>query len=105
NFHASYGAVGLGLLALYAVLSGIALYNVAVLVRMHGFKQLVNAGSITPAFLVGGCASCGAGLLGLLGFAGALAGLPFQGTELRVLGILLLAYFLSSTGDPRTCSI
>ncbi|MFC6730566.1 hypothetical protein ACFQDG_18090, partial [Natronoarchaeum mannanilyticum] len=52
-----------------------------------------------------GCASCGAGVLGALGFVGAMAALPFDGNLLRVGGIALLLFFLGRAGDPQTCSI
>lgn len=55
--------------------------------------------------LVAGCASCGAGVLGALGFVGAMAALPFDGNLLRVGGIGLLLLFLGRAGDPRTCSV
>lgn len=106
--HDAYVSLGLFwfiLLPVYAVLTGVSVLNIAVLVRTNGFVSLLNAGSITPAFLIGGCASCGAGLLGFLGFVGAVGALPLGGNELRVLGIVLLVYFLASTGNPRTCRI
>jgi len=46
-----------------------------------------------------------AGVLGALGFVGAMAALPFDGNLLRVGGIALLLFFLGRAGDPRTCSI
>jgi len=103
--YVSLGPLWFALLPIYSILTGLAIVNLAVLVRENGLTRLVNAGSITPAFLIGGCASCGAGLLGFLGFVGAVGTLPLAGNELRVLGILLLAYFLVSTGDPRTCTV
>jgi hypothetical protein len=101
----SLGPFWFVLLPVYSILTGVAIVNLVVLVREKGLTSLLNAGSITPAFLIGGCASCGAGLLGFLGFVGAVGALPLAGNELRIFGIVLLAYFLASTGNPRTCQI
>ncbi len=101
----SLGPFWFVLLPVYSILTGVSVLNLAVLVRSKGFRSLLNAGSITPAFLVGGCASCGAGVLGFLGFVGAVGALPLAGNELRIVGIALLGYFLASTGNPRTCRI
>jgi uncharacterized membrane protein len=38
------------------------------------------------------CAACGLGLLSLLGIGGAVAYLPFQGTEVAILSVALLAF-------------
>lgn len=103
--YVSLGPFWFVLLPVYSALTGVAIVNLVVLVREKGISSLLNAGSITPAFLVGGCASCGAGLLGFLGFVGAVGALPLGGNELRIFGIVLLAYFLASTGNPRTCQI
>ncbi len=102
----SSGTIGLVLAISYAVLTGIALVNMSTLVQVNGLRSMVSGtGSLTPALLVGGCASCGAGLLGLLGFVGAGALLPFHGNGIRFAGILLVLGFLASTGNPRTCNI
>jgi hypothetical protein len=44
-------------------------------------------------------------VLGLLGFAGAVAALPFHGNLLRVGGLLLLVGYLARAGDPRRCAV
>lgn len=101
----SIGTTGVGLIVAYAVLTGVALLNVAAQVKrtqVSGFSDLLG---IVPGLLASGCASCGAGVLGLLGFAGALAAMPFHGNLLRLAGLLLLLFFLGRAGDPRQCQL
>ncbi|WP_440991605.1 hypothetical protein [Haloarchaeobius baliensis] len=99
------GWVGLGLVVLYALLTGVALTHTAALYRQARGRGASSLATVLPGVLAAGCASCGAGVLGMLGFVGAMAALPFQGNLLRVAGILLLVGFLARTGDPRTCSV
>ncbi|AWB28625.1 hypothetical protein HARCEL1_04235 [Halococcoides cellulosivorans] len=101
----STGAIGLALVAGYAVLTGVAVTNaVAILgrARKTGASTLLG---VVPGVLAAGCASCGAGVLGALGFVGAMAALPFDGNLLRLGGIVLLLVFVGRAGDPRTCAI
>jgi hypothetical protein len=101
----SVGWLGLGLVAAYALLTGVAVTNAVTLFRRARRRSASTALGVLPGFLAAGCASCGAGVLGALGFVGAMAALPFEGNLLRLGGILLLGFFLARTGDPRTCSI
>lgn len=99
------GWIGIALLVAYALLTGIAVTNAAALVRRVRYTGVSTAAGVVPGVLAAGCASCGAGVLGLLGFAGAMAALPYDGTLLRLGGVLLLLFFLGRAGDPRTCRI
>lgn len=99
------GWLGLGLVAAYALLTGVAVTNAVALARRTRRAGASTLAGVVPGLLAAGCASCGAGVLGALGFVGAMAALPFEGNLLRVGGIALLAVFLGRTGDPRTCSI
>ena len=99
------GWIGLTLVTLYALLTGVAVTNSVALVRRARRRGASTAVGVVPGMLAAGCASCGAGVLGALGFVGAMAMLPFDGNLLRVGGILLLLGFLARAGDPRTCSI
>ncbi|WP_117595469.1 hypothetical protein [Haloprofundus halophilus] len=101
----SAGGVGISLLVAYALLTGIAVTNAVALVRRARRASVETLAGVVPGLLAAGCATCGAGVLGALGFVGAMAVLPFDGNLLRVEGILLLAFFLGRAGDPRTCSI
>ena len=99
------GWIGLGLVAAYALLTGVAVTNAVALVRRTRRAGASTLAGVVPGLLAAGCASCGAGVLGAFGFVGAMAVLPFEGNLLRIGGIALLAMFLGRTGDPRTCSI
>jgi len=99
------GWLGIGLVAAYALLTGVAVTNAVALVRRARRTGASTLAGIVPGLLAAGCASCGAGVLGALGFVGAMAVLPFEGNLLRIGGIALLAIFLGRAGDPRTCSI
>lgn len=101
----SNGWIGLGLIVVYAALTGVALVNAAAQFSMQGLSGATDLGGTLPGLLASGCAGCGAGLLGLFGFAGALAAMPFHGNLLRVGGLALLVFFLGRTGDPRTCRL
>lgn len=105
NTYATNGATGLGMIVVYAGLTGIAVVNTAGQVRTAGVSSASDLVGVLPGLVASGCASCGAGLLGFLGFAGAMAALPFHGDLLRIGGIALLLGFLARSGDPRQCSI
>ena len=105
NVLATNGWFGLVLIITYAVLTGVAVVNVAAQVSLAGVSGLSDLTGVLPGFVASGCASCGAGLLGFLGFTGALAAMPFHGDLLRVGGLLLLVGFLVRAGDPRNCRV
>ncbi|WP_097010077.1 hypothetical protein [Natronoarchaeum philippinense] len=105
ELYLSTGWIGLVLVAAYAVLTGVAATNALALVRRTRRRGASTLVGVLPGLLAAGCASCGAGVLGALGFVGAMAALPFDGNLLRVGGIALLLFFLGRAGDPRTCSI
>ncbi|MFC4249018.1 hypothetical protein ACFOZ7_19155 [Natribaculum luteum] len=99
------GFTTLGVIVLYAVLTGVAVVNAAAQLRVVGLSSLTDLTGVLPGLLASGCASCGAGLLGFLGFAGGLAALPFEGHLVRVAGLALLVFFLGRTGNPEQCRI
>jgi len=101
----STGWLGIGLVAAYAVLTGVATINALALVRRARRTGASTIVGVLPGVLAAGCASCGAGVLGALGLVGAMAALPFDGNLLRLGGIALLLFFLGRAGDPQTCSI
>lgn len=105
EIYRSTGWVGIGLLITYTLLTGVAIVNAAALLRRARRAGGTTLAGIVPGLLAAGCASCGAGLLGALGFVGAMATLPYDGNLLRLGGVLLILFFLARAGDPRTCSI
>ncbi len=71
-------------------------YNrVAVNVENKKYGVLSSAG-IFLSFFVPGCAACGIGLVAVFGLASSLATLPFKGTEISFLAIILMAFALYS---------
>lgn len=103
GMYATSGLVGISLTLIFSALVGITMTNT--LVQLRGNKLSLDAIGALPGFLAGGCASCGVGVLSLLGFGGVLASLPFQGNLLRLGGISLLVALVVRTGDPDLCKI
>lgn len=98
------GWFGLALTITYAVLAGITTVVVAQSLRQGG-GGTGNVLGVAPGVLAAGCASCGAGVLPLLGVAGAYTLFPFAGNLVRALGVLVLVVALARTGDPRICGV
>ncbi|MFB6158627.1 MAG: hypothetical protein ABEJ95_03100 [Candidatus Nanohalobium sp.] len=106
NLYASAGFLGLVTVLVYSIATSIAVVNIYSLIQINGgWTALKGAGGVTPGFLIGSCAGCGAGILGFLGFTGAVALLPFSGNGVRIVGILFLTYFLGKIGNPRKCRV
>ena len=105
NTYRTVGGTGLGLVVVYAVATGVALTTTVARVRDAGPTGARSLWSVLPGLVASGCASCGAGVLGLLGFVGALAAMPFDGNLLRLGGIALLVGYLSRVGHPRRCEL
>lgn len=101
----SGGAAGLGIVVAYAALTGVAVVNAAARLHVAGVSSLTDLSGVLPAFLASGCASCGAGLLGVLGFVGGVAALPYDGALVRVGGLALLVFFLGRAGHPERCTV
>jgi hypothetical protein len=100
------GWLPIALSVTYAVLTGIALTNMVAQIRMLQVGSLANVGGILPGLFAAGCASCGPGLLALIGFTGGFAGILSQHpTVLRLGGMGLFLFFLGLSGDPRECRI
>ncbi|MFB6100308.1 MAG: hypothetical protein ABEK16_03455 [Candidatus Nanohalobium sp.] len=97
------GYTGMFLTLIFSALVGVTMTNTLIQLRMNQV-DFSSLGAV-PGFLAGGCASCGVGVLSLLGFGGVLASLPFAGNSLRLGGVLLLLVLIARNGDPRTCSI
>lgn len=100
----SSGFIGISLIAIYALVTGIL---ITVVLRSIKYQSHEKSGllSILPAIVFSGCASCGAGLLGVLGAFGYASIFPFGGNLVRFLGILLVLGVLMWTGDPRECAV
>ncbi len=98
---AGYSAVLLNIL--FSILVGITFTNT--LTQLRRGKVSKDALGSIPGFVAGGCASCGVGVLSLLGLGGVLASLPFQGDLLRLAGVLMLGALILRTGDPELCEV
>ncbi|PSH01367.1 MAG: hypothetical protein BRC27_02370 [Nanohaloarchaea archaeon SW_10_44_10] len=88
----------------YSVLIGIIATNTFIQFRNTGIRAR-NFSGIAPGFLIAGCTGCGIGLLSLAGLTGVVAVLPFQGTLIKLAGIILLIYFIADIGKPELCTI
>lgn len=97
------GYTGLFLTLAFSALVGVSLTNTVVQLKMN--KLDISSLGALPGFLAGGCASCGVGVLSLLGFGGVLASMPFQGNLLRLGGVILLLALITRTGNPDTCKL
>lgn len=105
SLYISEGVLGTGLILIYCFLLGVASTNLVSIMRSSSVENLKSVLGGSSGVLAAGCVGCSGGLIAFFGFTGALTVLPFQGTGLTVLGVLLLIYFIAVTGDPRTCSI
>ena len=55
---------------------------------------VISSIGIFLGFLVPGCAACGVGIVAAIGLGSSVAALPFQGTEIAFLSIILLLFAL-----------
>ncbi|GAB7020811.1 hypothetical protein [Halostagnicola bangensis] len=99
------GITGLAIIVSYALLTGVAVVNAVAQLRLVGLSGATSVSGILPGLVASGCASCGAGLLAFLGFAGGLTLLPFDGTFLQLGGLTLLLFFLGRAGHPEQCVV
>lgn len=104
NMLLSVGVGSIIITGIYSVFTAVALVNAALSLKQNSFEGKGLA-SLGPGLLVTGCVGCGAGILGVLGFAGAIALFPFNGDLIKLASILLLVYFIGDSGDPETCRV
>ncbi len=104
--------ISLMLLIVTATLTGIniTLLALRLLVLRGGGKLHVMVGSSSLLAIVSsGCVACGLPILSLLGLSGSIIYLPFQGTEISVVAVLLLCmtlYFMVvSYPTEQVCEI
>lgn len=90
--------------AVYAALAGPAIVLMALQLKHQG-SGIGNIVGIAPGMLASGCAGCGAGLIGLLGLTGALALLPFNGLLITPAAIIMIVFFITKSGNPKTCNL
>lgn len=84
---------GLLLLIATGILTGaniVLVFQRVKTLRSSGKLGIAVGGSSVLGIVGSGCATCGLPILALLGFSGSLAFLPFRGTELSWLSIILL---------------
>ncbi|MEK6942843.1 MAG: hypothetical protein AABX00_02165 [Nanoarchaeota archaeon] len=105
--------LGAMLLITASLLSGL---NLALLfIKIRNIKNvsykesgLSSSGTIA-SIMASGCTSCGISILSIIGFAGILAFLPFNGLELGFAGILLLLFSIywnsKKFKNYKTCNV
>lgn len=103
GMYATSGLTGISLTLLFSMLVGVTMTNT--FVQLKSNKLNLNSLGALPGFLAGGCASCGVGVMSLLGFGGVLASMPFEGNLLRLGGVFLLIALIIRTGNPDACKI
>jgi len=96
----SGGVIALFVTLLYAFLTAV-LFHV-VYARLNGSSSPKNAVAVVPGVLVAGCASCGAGLLGLFAGVGVVSSFPFAGNGIRIFAVVVLLLALAYEGHPTT---
>ncbi len=97
------------ILVLISILIGITFSLMVFKIRSRGKLKGNISKSGTLGAVIGvalpTCVPCGLGLLSVLGLGSAVAFLPFQGTELGILSIILLLYAIISLGSSiKDCS-
>lgn len=100
---ASSGYLGVGLTLVFSMLTAVAFTNTGTkLLRKEFDASLLGA---VPGFAAAGCATCGVGLVSVIGLGGVLASLPFHGNLIRVGTVGLLIALIAKNGDPDKCSV
>lgn len=107
NQNATYGAIGVLLPMAIALLVGLVTVTtgVSLLQSYHASGSLTGVAGSLVGFSAAGCASCGAGVLTLLGLSGGVALLPFNGLGVQALSIVILIGALEYTGRSGACTI
>jgi hypothetical protein len=91
--HSFYNVIALSLLT--GILISLMAYKYKMTSMPIKKKDGVFGGFVAfLAFIVPGCASCGIGLLALLGLGSALASLPFGGQEVTILATVLMIFVI-----------
>ena len=103
GMHMNTGLTGIALTLVFSALVGVTMTNTLFQLRMN--KISFDSLGAIPGLLAGGCASCGVGVLSLLGLGGVLASMPFQGNLLRLGGVVLLMALIIRTGNPDMCEL
>lgn len=76
--------------------------------KSAGKLHLVAGGSSLLGIVGSGCAGCGLPVLSLLGITGSLTFLPYRGTEVSIISMLLLItslYFLLKSNNQASCEL
>jgi len=91
------------LMLLVGMSSSLIVYKALADQGMIGFQSIL---STLFAVSSSGCATCGLGILPMLGLGGVLATLPFRGQEFWLVGMLLVLYTIHKTAQSITsCKI
>jgi hypothetical protein len=103
---------GLFILFITAILTGINLtlvFQRLSLLQSSGKLHIMVGGSSVLGIVGSGCAACGLPVLALLGLSGSVAYLPFQGTELSIISVVMLSISLylmvKSNSQSKVCQL
>lgn len=108
----SMTGAGLFILFITAILTGINLtlvFQKLSLLQSSGKLHIMVGGSSVLGIVGSGCAACGLPILALLGLSGSVAYLPFKGTELSIISVVMLSMSLylmvKSNSQAKVCQL
>lgn len=103
---------GLLILLTTAILTGLnitLIFQRLTQLRSAGSLHFVVGGSSILGMIGSGCAACGLPILAILGLSGSVAYLPFRGTEISIVAIILLSMSLflmvKSSNPSKVCEV
>lgn len=97
------GIIGIFLTLVLSFLTGTTATNTFVQLKMNSIS--FDALGAIPGLAAAGCASCGVGVLSIIGLGAVMASLPFNGNLLRLGAVTVLILVITRTGDPETCKL
>jgi|SRR3989344_1411321 len=102
-WYSSYGIVILSFLT--GLFFTLVFYKIKQIGKMGNERNFLGAFGVALGIISSGCASCGLGILGILGLSSALAVLPLKGLEISIIAILILAVSIVYTMNKITYNV